>query len=50
VGADVETITGHFKLVGPGGVSFVERVVVHVTVRPDGEVAVSFDRIVFECL
>jgi hypothetical protein len=48
-GANVVTITGHFKLVGPGGVSFVERVVEHVTVRPDGTVAASFDRIVFEC-
>jgi hypothetical protein len=49
-GADTSTVIGNLQLVGPGGQSFVFRVLEHFTVGPDGQVVVSLDKFTFECI
>jgi hypothetical protein len=49
-GAEALTIVGRFQLIGPQGLTFVARVVMHVTVTPAGDFVVSFERGGLECV
>jgi hypothetical protein len=49
VGADVRTVQGVFRLVGPGGTAFVFRVLERFTLTPDGELVASVEFFSQEC-